>query len=102
MEHTMSSSSITRQPAVNVSPAEQASEPQRRGFLKCMTWVGAGVLWTMSGGVPRSQLLGAARAATPGDGPLAAGGDFSFVQISDSHIGFANSPNTDTAGTLHE
>ena len=26
----------------------------RRGLLKCMAWAGAGVLWTMSGGVPRS------------------------------------------------
>jgi 3',5'-cyclic AMP phosphodiesterase CpdA len=74
-----------------------APDGARRGFLKCMAWAGTGVLWTMSGGVPRSSLLGgAAMAAAPGDGAL------SFVQISDSHIGFANAPNTDVAGTLAE
>jgi hypothetical protein len=26
----------------------------RRKVLECMTWVGTGVLWTMSGGVPHS------------------------------------------------
>ena len=31
----------------------------RRGFLKCMAWAGTGVLWTMSGGVLTSKLLGA-------------------------------------------
>jgi Icc protein len=25
-----------------------------RGLLKCMAWVGAGVVWTIAGGVPRS------------------------------------------------
>jgi 3',5'-cyclic-AMP phosphodiesterase len=55
------------------------------------------VLWTVSGGVPRSALLGAsAMAAAPGSGGL------TFVQISDSDIGFSNPPNTDTAGTLRE
>ena len=79
------------------TPGEPASGPDRRGLLKCMVWAGTGVLWTMSGGVPRSRLLGAAEAATP-----AADGGFSFVQISDSHIGFSNAPNTDTPGTLKE
>ena len=50
----------------------------RRGLLKCMAWAGGGVVWTVVGGVPRSGLIGSAQAA---DG-------FSFVQISDSHIGF--------------
>ena len=35
-----------------------ATGTQRRGFLKCMLWAGTGVLWTVSGGVPRSALLG--------------------------------------------
>ena len=67
---------------------------QRRGLLQCMAWAGAGVLWTVSGGIPRSRLIGAAAAAVP------PAGEFSFIQISDSHIGFANAPNTDTPGTL--
>ena len=35
-----------------------ATGTQRRGFLKCMLWAGTGVLWTVSGGVPRSGLIG--------------------------------------------
>jgi len=26
----------------------------RRGALECMVWAGTGVLWTLSGGVPKS------------------------------------------------
>src|SRR6266566_4797017 len=66
----------------------------RRGFLKCMAWAGTGVLWTMSGGVLTSKLLGA---TTP---PI--GGYFSFVQISDSHIGFNKEANKDVIGTLQK
>ena len=36
----------------------------RRKVLECMTWAGTGVLWTVSGGVPKSlSLLGRAEAA---------------------------------------
>ncbi|HLG99556.1 MAG TPA: metallophosphoesterase [Bryobacteraceae bacterium] len=65
----------------------------RRGFLKCMQWAGTGLLWTMSGGVPVSRLLGQ-QSKRP------AQGEFSFVQISDSHIGFNRDANKDVAGTL--
>lgn len=64
----------------------------RRGLLECMAWVGTGVVWTMAGGVPRSQLIGAAEAATPGG--------WSFVQVSDSHIGFNKAANMDVPGTV--
>src|SRR3954470_20406678 len=68
----------------------------RRGFLKCMAWVGTGVLWTMHGGTWTSRALGAqVGGATP-----EAKGDFSFVQVSDSHIGFAKEPNKDVIGTF--
>ncbi len=70
----------------------------RRGLLTCMVWAGAGVLWTVSGGVPRSRLITGAQAATPAK----ATAGLSFMQISDSHIGFSNAPNTDTPGTLQE
>ena len=66
----------------------------RRQVLECMVWAGAGVLWTVQGGIPRSSLIGRAAAAETGG--------LSFVQISDSHIGFANPPNADTPGTLRE
>src|SRR6202035_2108924 len=68
----------------------------RRGFLKCMAWAGTGVVYTMAGGMPLSRMLGTARAA---DAPAA---DFSFVQISDSHIGFNKEANPDVVGTLKQ
>jgi len=69
----------------------------RRNFLSCMAWAGTGLLWTMAAGVPVSKLL-----AATGAKPMhaAAGSDFSFVQISDSHIGFNKAANQDVAGTL--
>jgi 3',5'-cyclic-AMP phosphodiesterase len=73
----------------------ETGQISRRGALECMVWAGAGVLWTMRGGVPQSTLISGAAAAEPAAG-------LSFVQISDSHIGFANPPNPDTPGTLRE
>src|SRR6201981_3420085 len=70
----------------------------RRGFLKCMAWAGTGVLWSMSGGIIRSQTLSDSSSAAQS----AAGADFSFVQISDSHIGFNKEANKDVAATLGE
>lgn len=69
----------------------------RRGLLQCMLLGAAGgVLWTVSGGVPRSiQLGGDALAATP-----PAPGDFAFAQISDTHVGFHADANPDSNGTL--
>jgi len=70
----------------------------RRNFLSCMAWAGTGLLWTMAGGVPASKLF----AATAGAAEKAAeaNGSFSFVQISDSHIGFNKAANQDVSGTL--
>ncbi len=65
----------------------------RRGFLKCMAWAGTGVLWTVRGGILTSRAFGAETAAD-------ARADFSFAQISDSHIGFSKEINKDVAGTL--
>jgi Icc protein len=65
----------------------------RRGLLKCMTWAGTGIVWTVAGGVPRSLGLGEAFAAPEADG-------FTFVQISDSHIGFNKEANPDPNATL--
>jgi len=67
----------------------------RRGLLKCAPWTGAGIVWGLAGGVPYALgLLGEAEAQ-----PASA---FSFVQISDSHIGFAKPVNPDPKGTLGE
>jgi len=69
----------------------------RRGLLKCMGWAGTGVVWGLRGGVPRTLgLLGSAAAAE------AASAGPTFVQISDSHIGFHLPPNPDPSGTLGE
>jgi len=68
----------------------------RRGFLKCMAWAGTGALCVLKGGVLQSYTLGAA-------GNLNASemkGELSFVQISDSHMGFNKAANPDVAATL--
>ena len=67
----------------------------RRKVLECMTWVGTGVLWTISGGVPHSLgIMGEAQAQE------AKG--LTFLQISDSHVGFHLPPNPNALGTLEE
>jgi 3',5'-cyclic AMP phosphodiesterase CpdA len=67
----------------------------RREVLECMVWAGTGVLWTVSGGVPHSVgLIGEAVAAEPSG--------FTFLQMSDSHIGFDKAANPDALGTLRE
>jgi Icc protein len=68
----------------------------RRGFLSCMAWAGTGALWIMKGGVLESHSLG--RLIGLGLKDLRA--DLSFVQISDSHMGFNKAANTDVVGTF--
>ena len=73
----------------NVSP----DGIDRRGFLKCMAWAGTGVVWTFAGGLPTSRLFGEPMQERRQS-------DFSFVQISDSHIGFNKPANSDVTATL--
>ena len=70
----------------------------RRGFLKCMAWAGTGAVCLMQGGVLTSEALGA------GFKNQLKGlkSDLSFVQISDSHIGFNKAANPDVTATLRE
>jgi Icc protein len=70
----------------------------RRGFLKCMAWAGTGALCVMQGGVLKSYALG--RTGDPAGSAAAAKGELSFVQISDSHMGFNKPANPDVAATL--
>ena len=82
-----------------MSDNKQEIRIDRRGVLECMIWAGTGVIWTLSGGVPKSsQLLGieTAQAAEK------AAASFSFLQISDSHVGFNKPANPDALGTLKE
>jgi 3',5'-cyclic AMP phosphodiesterase CpdA len=65
----------------------------RRGFLKCMAWAGAGTLCVVEGGVLKSYAMG-------DHAKHAAKGQLSFVQISDSHMGFSKPANPDVIGTL--
>jgi 3',5'-cyclic AMP phosphodiesterase CpdA len=60
-----------------------------------MVWAGTGILWTLSGGVPKS--LGLLSDALAGEASA-----FTFLQISDSHIGFNKPANPDALGTLRE
>lgn len=61
-----------------------------------MAWAGAGVVWAMKGGILQSYALGADGAVAGG----AAAADFTFAQVSDSHIGFAKGAYTDVVGTF--
>jgi 3',5'-cyclic AMP phosphodiesterase CpdA len=67
----------------------------RRRVLECMTWAGTGVLWTVTGGVPHA--LGLVGEAMADDAP-----GLTFLQISDSHIGFDKPANPNAKGTLEE
>jgi 3',5'-cyclic AMP phosphodiesterase CpdA len=68
----------------------------RRGFLKCMAWAGTGTLCLIQGGVLKSFAL----SDIVSKGLGAAKGELSFVQISDSHIGFDKAANPDVTATL--
>src|SRR5436305_2683227 len=73
----------------------EAGGVSRRKILECMTWAGAGVLWTIAGGVPRSiGIIGEAAAIEPSG--------LTFLQISDSHVGFDKPANPNAIGTLEE
>jgi 3',5'-cyclic AMP phosphodiesterase CpdA len=65
----------------------------RRGMLRCMAWVGTGLVWGVTGGVATSRVFGQAPAAKS---------TFTFAQISDSHLGFSRDPNKDVAATLKQ
>ena len=72
---------------------DKTPDLERRNALKCMAWAGTGVLWAVKGGVLQAATL-------DGGAATAAGADFSFVQISDSHIGFHHEANPNVLGTL--
>jgi len=78
-----------------MSESDRNDRPTRRRVLECMTWVGTGVLWTISGGVPRSLGLIDEAMAAEQQG-------MTFLQISDSHVGFDKPANPNALGTLEE
>ena len=68
----------------------------RREALKCMAWAGTGALYALSGGIAHSAILDGA-----GGGATANAG-FTFLQLSDSHIGFDKAANPDARATFRE
>ena len=76
-------------------PEDNADGVDRRGFLKCMAWAGTGAFFQMEGGVLKSYSL----SRMPRMDRPSAGG-LSFVQISDSHMGFNKAANPDVVSTL--
>ena len=79
-----------------MSKSDRDDGVSRRRVLECMTWAGTGVLWTMTGGVPRSLGIIGEAAAQEARG-------LTFLQISDSHIGFDfKTPYPNSVGTLDE
>ena len=68
----------------------------RRGFLKCMAWAGTGAFCVIKGGVLSFLRPGLSRVSTN----MPSKGELSFVQISDSHMGFDKAANPDVVGTF--
>jgi hypothetical protein len=71
----------------------------RRNALKCMAYGGAGTLFVLSGGILAPVDLAWAAADRQ---RVAALGKPLFLQISDTHIGFAKDANPDVNGTLNQ
>ncbi|HEV7491303.1 MAG TPA: metallophosphoesterase, partial [Rhodanobacteraceae bacterium] len=69
---------------------------ERRKALGCLAaWSGAAVVWTIAGGVPRA--LGV---TTSGKSVATPAKAFTFVQISDTHVGFHKDANPDVIGSF--
>ncbi len=78
-----------------MSQSDRDDGVSRRKVLECMTWAGTGVLWTISGGVPHSLGIIGEAAAQEAKG-------LTFLQLSDSHVGFNKPANPNALGTLEE
>ncbi|WP_297692219.1 metallophosphoesterase [Phenylobacterium sp.] len=76
------------------------AEAHRRRFLECLGWAGTGLVWTVSGGVSTAALLAAGEGLAAPRKPAIQ--PFTFVQVSDSHIGFNKDPNPDARATFRE
>jgi 3',5'-cyclic AMP phosphodiesterase CpdA len=78
-------------------PTSKPGKLTRRHALECMVWAGTGVVWTLSGGIPKAlNLLDEAQAAEAASSP------FTFLQISDSHVGFDKEAPVTAIDTLNE
>lgn len=86
---------MARQRRDGFSQTKDADGVDRRGFLKCMAWAGTGALLVVKGGVASSYSLSDAVGLA-----AAEAGELSFIQISDSHMGFDKAANPDVVATL--
>ena len=77
---------------------EKGNGLNRRHALECMIWAGTGIMWTLSGGVPKAlNLLSEAQAAE------AVTSGFTFLQrFQTSHIGFDKEAKVTARDTLGE
>ncbi len=74
---------------------DAASSTSRRKVLKCAGWFGTGMVWAVVAGVPRTVgLIGTAEADEYTNS------SFTFLQMSDPHIGFHAGPYHDVNATL--
>jgi 3',5'-cyclic AMP phosphodiesterase CpdA len=71
------------------------AEISRRSFLRHSAWAGAAVVVVVAGGVVTTEIA-------TNHSKAKIGTDFSFVQISDSHIGFQGPANPGVAATFQE
>ncbi len=75
-----------------MSHSHDDHQPGRRQALGCLAaWTGAAVVWSVAGGVPRSFAAGDTT-------KMSKTGAFTFVQISDTHVGFNKPANPDILG----
>ena len=71
------------------------SDLSRRRFLRHSAWAGAGVIAVVTAGTVTTEVI-------THHAKRKIGSDFSFVQISDSHIGFQGGANPDVGATFQQ
>jgi 3',5'-cyclic AMP phosphodiesterase CpdA len=73
---------------------DKPNDTSRRQAMACVGWIGTGMVWAMVAGVPRTVgMIGTAEAAEARE-------SFTFLQMSDNHIGFKAGPYQDVTGTM--
>jgi 3',5'-cyclic AMP phosphodiesterase CpdA len=71
---------------------------KRRKFIEHVSWTGLGIIWAVS----ENGLLTACQVGAPTDGNASTTTPLSFVQISDTHIGFHKPANEHVTDTLQK
>jgi 3',5'-cyclic AMP phosphodiesterase CpdA len=84
---------------MNEHDKDGAGMNRRAMLTHCAGWAGTAALYTMTAGVASSISLDAAMAAKPGAGRTR---PFSFLQISDTHLGFDKPANPNARATALE